>query len=71
MLTRYGAFWLYGGFALAGLFWLMSSMPETKGLSLEEIETLFRRPGDNTRNSRLSAEQKEVLAKFSVSAGGH
>lgn len=36
-----GAFWLYGGVALAGFLWLLRVMPETKGRTLEEIESLF------------------------------
>jgi len=71
VLTSYGAFWLYGSVALVGLVWLYFALPETRGMSLEQIEELFRRPGDNTSTSGLSAAQKELLSKFTVAAGGH
>ena len=47
-------------------------MPETKGLSLEQIEALFERPGDNMQNTRgISRANRELLSKFTVSGGGH
>ncbi len=66
-----GAFWLYGSIAFAGLVWLLVALPETKGKSLEEIEELFRRPEDEVQSSNLTAEQKEALAAFSITGGGH
>ena len=71
VLSYLGAFWLYGAVALSGFAWLIVSLPETKGKSLEEIEELFRRPGDNIRTSGLTSAQKEAISKFSVAAGGH
>jgi hypothetical protein len=46
-------------------------LPETKGMSLEQIEELFRRPGDDTNTSGLSASQKELLSRFTHTGGGH
>ena len=66
-----GAFWLYGSVAFAGLVWLYYALPETKGMSLEQIEELFRRPGDNTSSSGLSSAQKELLSRFTHTSGGH
>lgn len=48
-LGQDGAFWLYAAIGTAGWVWLYGCMPETKGLSLEEIELLFAREGDPVR----------------------
>ena len=45
-LTAYGAFWMYTSVGFFGAAWLYYSLPETKGLSLEEIERIFRRGAD-------------------------
>jgi MFS transporter, SP family, solute carrier family 2 (myo-inositol transporter), member 13 len=42
-LTTHGAFWLYAFVAAVGWIWLYRRLPETKGLSLEEIERVFQR----------------------------
>ncbi|XP_037369230.1 proton myo-inositol cotransporter [Talpa occidentalis] len=40
-LTYHGAFFLYAGFAALGLLFVYGCLPETKGKTLEEIESLF------------------------------
>lgn len=37
-LKASGTFWLYGGICLAGFFFILRRLPETKGKSLEQIE---------------------------------
>jgi len=36
-----GAFWLYAGICVFGFFFVKLNLPETKGKSLEEIESIF------------------------------
>ncbi|CAM9749098.1 unnamed protein product [Pylaiella littoralis] len=55
-LGKDGAFWLYAFVAVAGWGWLYFCMPETKGLSLEEIELLFARSGDPPRPGEAEGE---------------
>lgn len=38
-----GAFFLYTGLAVLGFLFVLGCLPETKGLMLEDIETLFSR----------------------------
>ncbi|XP_038563172.1 proton myo-inositol cotransporter-like isoform X5 [Micropterus salmoides] len=40
-LTYYGAFFMYTGLVVLGLLFVQGCLPETQGLQLEEIETLF------------------------------
>ena len=41
-LGAYGTFWLYGIICGLGFFYIKAQLPETKGKSLEEIETEFK-----------------------------
>lgn len=62
-LTTYGSFWLYGTIALLGFIWLFCTMPETKGLSLEDIEKLFRRERDEEGYTTPSEHSTLVQAE--------
>jgi len=39
LLNASGTFWLYGFICLSGFLFIMKKLPETKGKSLEEIES--------------------------------
>jgi len=41
LLKASGTFWLYSIICLAGFFYILSQLPETKGKSLEELENLL------------------------------
>lgn len=67
VLTAYGAFWLYACIALLGFGWLFIALPETRGLSLEDIERLFRRTdGYSSIIFAEAAEQRSLLTKAVV-----
>lgn len=42
-LGAYGTFWLYGTISILGYLFIKSQLPETKGISLEEIEKNTRK----------------------------
>ena len=41
VLTNYGTFWMFGTICLLGTLFVFVFLPETKGRTLEEIETFF------------------------------
>jgi len=42
LMGAHGAFWLFGTIVAVGLIFVITSVPETRGKSLEEIERRFR-----------------------------
>jgi SP family myo-inositol transporter-like MFS transporter 13 len=72
VLTQYGAFWLYALIAFSGLVGLSFTLPETKGVPLEEIEALFIKPGDRIpgvgeEDEGRREEEEEELSVLTVS----
>ena len=43
IISRSGAFFLYSGFAFAGVVFVQLLLHETKGLDLEDVEGLFKK----------------------------
>ncbi|XP_011606020.1 proton myo-inositol cotransporter isoform X1 [Takifugu rubripes] len=59
-LTYQGAFFMYAGLVVLGLFFILGCLPETQGLQLEDIESLFSGPlcscGASSRNDRRNVQ---------------
>mmetsp|Transcript_62200 Transcript_62200/g.92248 ORF Transcript_62200/g.92248 Transcript_62200/m.92248 type:complete len:475 (-) Transcript_62200:472-1896(-) len=55
VLTTYGSFWMYSLLSFIGVVWLYFVMPETKGLSHEEIERIFSRKEEKTNVCEISS----------------
>jgi SP family myo-inositol transporter-like MFS transporter 13 len=69
-LTVYGAFWVYGCVALLGFVFIYLTLPETKGLSLEDIEHLFQRERDtNTNNTNTDHHRLTTIQDMPSSTG--
>lgn len=58
VLTSYGSFWMYALICFLGAAWLYIYLPETKGMSMEEIEDAFRRHG---KNLPIGSSEEEPL----------
>ncbi|GAX22643.1 MFS transporter, SP family, solute carrier family 2 (myo-inositol transporter), member 13 [Fistulifera solaris] len=69
VLTAYGAFWMYGAVALIGFVWLHQVLPETKGMSLEEIECHFQGLHQSGYSSIADSDERERPSSNNVSRG--
>jgi len=56
-----GTYWLFVGIVLIGLVFMVVCVPETRGVKLEEVETLFSKPLCScSREDRYQQESKET-----------
>ncbi|KAK7793600.1 hypothetical protein R5R35_011114 [Gryllus longicercus] len=70
LLTKQGAFYLFAGLAGLGLLLLFFMLPETKGKTLEEMETLFSGPwcsrgsASHSKNVQETSKEKPATTDF-------
>lgn len=53
-----GAYFFYSGIAFIGFLFFYFVLPETKGKTLEEVETVFEKPWFNCCNSQKMNSKK-------------
>lgn len=59
-LDVFGAFVFFGAFSFLGGLYILFFVPETKGLTLEEMDLVF---GDETRGSVVEQERLAAIHK--------
>ena len=62
-ITPAGAFGFYAGLCAAGCVFVAGCFPETAGLSLEEVQMVFRAGFGVRESARLRAEKRAVLRR--------
>ena len=62
-ITPAGAFGFYAGLCLLGCVFVACCFPETAGLSLEEVQMVFRDGFGIRASERLRREKQEVLKR--------
>ena len=70
-ITRYGAFWLYGGIAFCGWVFFFVYIPETKGKSLEELEHIFNTERNLLKNPRTIHTKQNSNQDYNQDKGPH
>ena len=62
-ITPSGAFGFYAGLCLLGCIFVACCFPETAGLSLEEVQMVFRNGFGVRESARLRKERQEVAKR--------
>ncbi len=65
-----GAFYLYCGIAAGGFVWTHRFLPETNGLSLEQVQRLFAGTGGGEGGSAAGGSGREPKWRGSDDGGG-
>lgn len=68
-ITPAGAFGFYAGLCLLGWIFCVFCFPETAGLSLEEVQMVFRDGFGVKESGRLRKEKAKMVAKENAAGG--
>lgn len=62
-ITPSGAFGFYAGLCLLGWIFVIFCFPETAGLSLEEVQSIFKRGYGIKESARMRDEKRKLKHK--------
>ncbi|XP_058093938.1 putative polyol transporter 1 [Magnolia sinica] len=69
-ITIGGTFYLFAGIATLSLFFFYTFLPETRGKTLEEMETLFVKPKEKTEGNAAASNGRDQLGRTIALASG-